>query len=226
MTVKNEVRLSLASISLIAFCGCTDPSNNVEKATVSSATNSAAVATASTNSADTNAAANAATAQAKEFVIMPESRIDFVGSKVTGSHDGGFKSFSGTVPVANGKIVGTAKVVIDMNSIWSDNERLTGHLKSADFFEVEKFPTSTFTVTSIEGEGDSAKINGNLELHGVTKGISFPAKVHVTDDQAHVQAEFAINRKDFGIVYAGKSDDLIRDNVVIKFDLKAAPQKG
>jgi polyisoprenoid-binding protein YceI len=57
----------------------------------------------------------------------------------------------------------------------------------------------------------------------VTKSITFPAKIQVGDEAATVQAEFAINRKDFGINYPGKPNDLIRDNVVIKLDLKATP---
>jgi polyisoprenoid-binding protein YceI len=101
--------------------------------------------------------------------------------------------------------------------------RLTGHLKSADFFDTEKFPTSTFTVTVIEPADGAHKVTGNLALHGVTNSISFPAKIEVAAASLTVKAEFAINRKDFAINYPGKADDLIRDNVVIKLDLSAAP---
>ena len=212
--MKNRFTLLIVAAALTFLTACSDPSSSVTKATTTTETNTAAAPSAS------------AAAAAKEFVVLPDSKIEFVGSKVTGSHTGGFTNFQGKVNIVDGKISGSPQLVIDMHSTWSDNSRLTGHLKSADFFEVEKFPTSTFTVTSIEGEGDEVKVNGNLDLHGVTRGISFPAKVKITDDLMTVQADFAINRKDFGIVYSGKTDDLIRDNVVIRFDLKAAPAKG
>ena len=59
-------------------------------------------------------------------------------------------------------------------------------------------------------------MTGNFDLHGQSKSISFPATIEVTADKATMNAEFAINRKDFGIVYAGKSDDLIRDATKIR----------
>lgn len=207
-----QMHLSLiaAAAVLALFTGCSDPADSVHKSAASAPQES---------SGDAPIAG-------KTYVIRPESKIAFIGSKVTGKHDGGFTNFSGTLSVADGKIVGSPKITIQMDSTWSDNGRLTGHLKSADFFDVEKFPVSTFTVTAIEsaeGEGGQ-KITGNLELHGVTKSISFPAQVQVAEDAVTVKADFAINRKDFNIVYSGKSDDLIRDDVVLKLDITAAPE--
>ena len=68
-------------------------------------------------------------------------------------------------------------------------------------------------------------ITGDLTLHGVTKRISFPATVAVSDAQVQASSEFSINRKDFGINYPGMQDDLIRDLVVIKLSL-ALPRQG
>ena len=110
-----------------------------------------------------------------------------------------------------------------MKSTWADNDKLAGHLKSPDFFDVEKFPVTMFTTTSIEPDGAMHKVTGNLNLHGVTKSISFPATIQIAAETVTVKAEFAINRKDFNINYPGKSDDLIRDNVVLKLDIKATP---
>jgi polyisoprenoid-binding protein YceI len=110
-----------------------------------------------------------------------------------------------------------------MKSTWSDNGRLTGHLMSPDFFDVQNFPVSTFTVTGIEPAGAQQKVTGNLNLHGVAKSISFPATIQIRDDAVTVKAEFAINRRDFNINYPGRPNDLIRDHVVIKLDLKATP---
>jgi polyisoprenoid-binding protein YceI len=189
------------------LAGCSDPSDNVHKSTT----------------AEPQKAAASPAATGKEYVIRAESTIGFVGSKVTGSHDGGFKKFAGKLSVTGGKIVGSPEIKIAMDSTWSDNDRLTGHLKSPDFFDTAKFPTSTFTVTSIETEGAQHKVTGNLDLHGVTKSISFPANLQITDDAVTLKAEFAINRKDFNINFPGRPNDLIRDNVVLKLDIKATP---
>jgi polyisoprenoid-binding protein YceI len=63
-------------------------------------------------------------------------------------------------------------------------------------------------------------------LHGVKKTISFLATITVGADAVSGTAEFVINRKDFGIVYPGHTDDLIRDEVVLKLSLKAPRKKG
>jgi len=197
----------------LALAGCPNPADNVAPATV-------------TEPAETLSPAGPdGTAQTgKIYTIGEESKFEFTGSKVTGSHDGGFKSFQGQFAVADGKLVpGEQTVEIDMQSIWSDNDKLTGHLKSEDFFSVEEFPASTFAITEVEqNRNDSgAIVTGNLTLHGVTKNISFPAEVEVTDDQVTLKAEFFIKRFDFGIKYPGKADDLIRDEVVIRLDVTA-----
>ena len=165
------------------------------------------------------------TAAGTKYVFTPDSKIEFTGSKVTGKHDGGFKSFAGHFTVKDGTPVGNDhKVEIDMASTFADAEKLTGHLKSPDFFDVEKYPKTTFDVTEIKKTSDTAyTVSGNFKLHGVEKNISFPATVSQTGDTVNIKAEFDINRKDFGIVYAGKADDLIRDEVVIRLDLAAKP---
>lgn len=151
------------------------------------------------------------------------STVGFVGSKVTGSHEGGFNAFTGTFTVMGDDVTtGKVDVTIDTTSLWSDNDQLTGHLKSPDFFDVETFPTSSFDSSSIvanETEDGTHTVTGNLTLHGVTKQISFPATIAMSDDGFSAQAEFSVMRFDFGIEYPGRADDLIRDEVVITFDL-------
>jgi polyisoprenoid-binding protein YceI len=212
MTAKNLL-LSLPVAFLVA---CADPSENVPKANVS-ATNQPSTSTAAATS-------STPAASAKAYAITPDSsKIEFTGSKVTGKHDGGFKQFQGELHAANGA-VSHAKVTIDTTSLWSDNDRLTGHLKNPDFFDVAKYPTAVFETTSVSGAGDNSTVMGNLTLHGITKQISFPAKIAVKDDAVTVAAEFAINRFDFEMKYAGKADDLIRENVVLRLDIKATPK--
>ena len=80
-----------------------------------------------------------------KYVFTENSAIGFTGSMPALSHTGGFKEFTGHFHIADGKPVGNNhKVVIDMNSTWTDNEGLTWHLKSPDFFDVKKYPQSKF----------------------------------------------------------------------------------
>lgn len=162
------------------------------------------------------------------YTVDPDrSFVNWVGSKVTGSHNGGFADFGGTVElVDNDPTASSVTLEIDTATIWSDSEKLTGHLKSADFFEVETYPTATFRSTSIEATADGYMVTGNLDLHGVTKSVSFPAQITVAPDAVTAEAEFFIQRFDFDIVYPGKPDDLIRDEVVIHFLLTAVPEGG
>jgi len=210
--MRTSVSLALI-IPLIAIYGCAkNPAEDVPKADVSSATNSPTTASAA----------------GKTFAFSPgSSSVEFVGSKVTGRHNGGFRKFAGELRVENGKIADTGnKVVIDTTSLFADNDRLTGHLKSKDFFDVTKYPTATFETTSIVPNATNSTVAGDLTLHGVTKHISFPATIKATDNSVDVTAQFFVNRFDFEMKYPGKADDLIRKEVVLKLNVKAAPGKA
>jgi polyisoprenoid-binding protein YceI len=200
---------------ITSITSCSNPADNVPEAKVSSATN----ANAEAKSSEVPAAGS------RSYVVNPEnSAINFVGSKVTGSHNGSFKNFVGELRVANGKLIEAGnKVVIDMTSIEADNARLTGHLKSKDFFNVSEIPTAIFETISIAENATNSTVTGNLTLHGVTKQISFPATIRVSDEVVEVAAEFFINRFDFDIKYPGKPDDMIRKEVVLKLNVKAKP---
>ena len=199
----------------LVLLGCSNPADNVPAAAVSSETN-------------TTATAAEPGATEKVYAASPGSgSVEFLGSKVTGSHKGGFRNFAGEFRVANGQLIPNgSKVVIDMNSTWSDSDRLTGHLKNQDFFDVPRFPTSTFVSTAIESRETNSLVTGNLTLHGVTKQISFPAQIQVSDEAVSINANFVLNRFDFDIKYAGKADDLIRKEVVLKLNMKATPGKA
>ena len=115
-----------------------------------------------------------------------------------------------------------------MASVKSDDEKLTGHLMAPDFFDVAKYPKATFESTEIKKGGDNGAthtITGNLDFHGVKKSITFPAKITESATEIVADAEFVINRKDFGITYAGMADNLIKDDVVLKLKLKAPVKK-
>lgn len=160
-----------------------------------------------------------------QFAVTQENgTVGFVGAKVTDQHEGTFEKFTGTIDLVDGDIEKSKVMVdIDMTSLAIEPEKLQGHLLSDDFFLVEKFPKATFESTSIKKGGDggaSHTVTGNLTLRGETKSITFPATITASGDAVSVKTEFAINRKDFGIVYAGMKDDLIKDNVLIKLTLE------
>jgi polyisoprenoid-binding protein YceI len=203
----------LAAALLLATAGCDDPAKGKPQATVSTAVSGL------------SAPAAPGTSVAYAF-SQTNSKITFVGAKVTRKHDGSFGAFDGTVAlVAGDPAKSSVSVSIDAASIDTDTPKLTGHLKTGDFFDVEKFPKVTFQSTSVTPGGASGAthtVTGNLTLHGVTKAITFPAKIDVAAGGVNVGAEFSINRKDFGLVYPGMADDLIRDDVLVKLDIHAA----
>ena len=214
----SKVLLVILSVSLF-LVACEDPAANNFKAQTS------APSTAS------NAAPAKSAAASVSLPVNPDnSKVAFTGSKVTGKHEGGFKSFNGTIELVGEKAEDSrVSVDIDMKSVYTDTDQLTGHLQTGDFFEVDKYPKSTFSSTRIvpdatKGVGNFT-VTGDLEMRGVKKSVTFPATITVTPTDVTVNSEFAINRKDFGIVYAGKADDLVRDDVVIHLDLKASRQK-
>lgn len=158
-------------------------------------------------------------------VDKARSKIGAVGAKVTGKHDVNFPDFTGTVAL-DGENVSSIEFTVQLASLVSDAEKLTEHLKDGDFFDVAKYPTATFRAIAVKvqpgADGSTHQVEGDLTLRGVTKRITFPAKIAVTPAEVTGTAEFAINRKDFGIVYPGKPDDLIQDNVVLSIALAAA----
>ena len=171
------------------------------------------------------ASAAAGATSAKYVFSAADSKVAFTGAKVTRKHEGSFGNFTGTVQVVDGNAEKSSVVVeIDVASLTADDPKLTAHLKSPDLFDATKFPKAKFTSTSIKAGGEKGAthtVTGNLELHGVTKSISFPATVKIGADMVDVDAEFAINRKDFGVVYPGMPDDLIKDEILMHLQIHA-----
>lgn len=154
------------------------------------------------------------------------STLGFVAAKVTKDHAGGFKAFTGTAKMA-GAALTEVQAEIDLASVFTDAEKLTGHLQSPDFFDVGTFAKATFTSSSVAVGADGVTtVTGTLDLHGVKKELSFPVTVAQTEGGQKVTGEFTLNRQDFGITYPGKPDDLIKDNVLIKLDVNLTPLAG
>lgn len=159
-----------------------------------------------------------------------------VGKIPAGKHNGTFNIKEGAVYVKEGTLTG-GKFMVDVNTLKvldipesePGNAKLTGHLKSKDFFETEKFPTATFEIASIEAIKDSTgathKVTGNLELKGVKKSVVFPAKISIANDKVEAEASFTINRKDWNMNYGSDEslgDKFIRNEVTIGFKLAAS----
>ena len=202
--------IAITILSGLIFLGaCHDPAADTSKATTGEAAH----------------VASPAAAQGQKYSITPQnSKIEFIGSKVTGRQNGSFGEFSGQVDYAGSPENSHVSIAIKTDSITTDAPDLTKHLKTADFFDVAKYPEATFVSTAIKPGGDKGAthtVTGNLTLHGVTKAITFPATINVTPDAATVESSFSINRKDFGINYAGAADNLIRDDVVLTLHIRA-----
>lgn len=216
MSPIRTLSFALATSLAFALTGC-DESSSAPKATVGPAT-SASTAPAAARGAET-----------VTYAIEPgTSKVEWTGAKITAHHDGKFTSFKGTITVPGGKTE-DAKIHLDIDtaSITVEPDRLNGHLKSADFFDVEKFPKATFDSTAIKAGGASGAthtLTGNLTMHGVTKSVTFPATITLTPGKVSAKADFTIIRKDWNLVYPGKPDDLIKDDVQIHLTIEAAKQ--
>jgi polyisoprenoid-binding protein YceI len=203
------VVVALAALAVLALACNNDPAKDKAKAQV----------------AEPAAAAPALAGATVYRFSAADSKLTFVGAKVTKKHDGAFGGFTGNLQVVGGDPTkGNVIVDIDMSTVSVDVPKLTAHLKTPDFFDVDKYPRARFTSTSIKPGGENGAthtVTGNLELHGVTKAITFPATIRVNGDEVDADAEFAVDRKDFGIVYPGMPDDLIKDQVLIKLSIRA-----
>jgi polyisoprenoid-binding protein YceI len=146
------------------------------------------------------------------------SKFDFSAAKITKTHRGAFKRFTGSATLIGGELQSIA-VEVDTPSIEVDDPGLTKHLKTADFLDVEKFPKATFKSSSVQKKaaGDAThEISGDLTLHGVTQAITFPAKISVAPDAVSGSAVIRIDRQKFGVRYPGMPDDLIKDEVTLE----------
>ncbi len=171
----------------------------------------------------------------KYVVNAGESNLIWKAEKVTGKHDGVVKISGGEVSVREGKLA-SGSFVIDMTSIVvSDikdanmNGKLLGHLKSEDFFAVEKYKASTFVVTAVTpgSQSGSYNVKGNLTIKGITNAIEFPAAVIVDAKTLKATATITIDRTKFDIRYGSKSffegigDKAIYDNFTMDLQLVA-----
>lgn len=178
--------------------------------------------------------------KAPAYAVQPQlSTLGWEGKAVTHGHNGTISFTSGELLVKGNALVG-GTVNVDMKSLQATDikdadsqKKFVGHMTSDDFFGVEKFPTSTFKITSvapIKGaakDADNATITGEMTIKGVMQTISFPAKVGVKDGVAAASGKVKIDRTKFGLKYGSKSffdsigDKAINDDFDLTFNVIA-----
>ncbi|MBE9460271.1 YceI family protein [Dyadobacter subterraneus] len=136
------------------------------------------------------------------------SKVVWVGKKVTGEHTGNVPISSGTLILDKDKLKG-GSFVLDTKSLTvtdlTDNDsngKLTGHLKGADFFAVDKYPTSKLDITSVTAKGANVyDVTGKLTIKGITSDITFPATVKADGKSASATAKITIDRTKYDIKF-------------------------
>ncbi|CAN5355923.1 YceI family protein [soil metagenome] len=112
---------------------------------------------------------------------------------------------------------GTIKAIVNSKSINTGNDMRDGHLKKAEYFDVEKFPKITLQSIKIETSGPiSYKGTFNLTIKGVTKVVVIPFNFLKIPEKTQFKGSFTINRRDFGV---GGSSIAMADNVTISLDI-------
>ena len=161
---------------------------------------------------------------------LASSDVHWWGYKIAkteaSSHDGTVNVKSGNLVLKNGSVVG-GQFVLDMTTINATDlsgeyqGKLNGHLKNGDFFEVEKYPTATYKITSVKKNASkdyNFVVNGNLTVKGKTNPVSFPAKITAKNGVVTLESDkFSFDRQKFDVAYKSTMQDvLVKDDVDLK----------
>lgn len=166
-------------------------------------------------------------------VDLSSSILNWKGTKPGGAHNGTVALKESSLIVENGKVTG-GEFIVDMATIKNLDikspeygAKLVAHLSNGDFFDVEKFPTSKFVITSVEEKDGKLAVTGNLTIKDVTKSITIPASLTQENGVNVFKSEnFNIDRADFNVKYGSKKwfDDLkdkfIDDLVEMSFEVR------
>lgn len=166
----------------------------------------------------------AVNAQQKLTADAGKTTLNWLGEKVTGQHNGTINLKEGWINWKENRIV-SGEFTIDMTTIKDAeaSERLEGHLKSDDFFGVEKYPLSKLVITGSESfEKGTAVVKGNLTIKGITNPIEFKATSMKKDDGTWFFANIVVDRTKYNIRYgSGSFFDNLGDKVIYdEFKLK------
>lgn len=163
------------------------------------------------------------TAEEKKQVNAEKSTVTWKAYKVTGSHTGTVDLTSGALMFDNGQLTGgefvvnmTSLTATDLEGEWKD--KLVGHLKSDDFFSVEKHPESKLVFTSVKSNGkNSYEVTGDLTIKGITKPVTFDLSVY----GSKATATLKVDRAEYDVRYGSDSffDNLGDKTIYDEFDL-------
>jgi polyisoprenoid-binding protein YceI len=160
------------------------------------------------------------TSVAAEMKLTGENtKIEFTGTKPQGKHTGGFKKLMGTASAEGGDL-SKLKIDIDIevDSLYSDDEKLTGHLKNADFFNVKEYPKAKFVASKVTKTDKGYEVVGELTMLGKKQEVKMNADITMDAGTLKLKSEFKIDRTKWGMNYGkGKIDD----EVALKVTLEA-----
>lgn len=167
-------------------------------------------------------------------VDTQKSEIHWKGTKVTGEHTGSIQLKEGALVVEGNKLAG-GNFIVDMKTIVDEDltgeykTKLEGHLKSDDFFGVEKHPEASFVINkAAQKKGSTYEISGDLTIKGITHPITFPATVNVKNNQVTADATIIVDRAKYDVRYGsgsffeGLGDKMIYDEFELKVSLVAS----
>jgi polyisoprenoid-binding protein YceI len=178
-----------------------------------------------------------ATATSVWTIDASHSQVEFsVKHMMFSTVKGSFETFSGTIThdqqnPANSSV----QVEIDASSISTRDEKRDGHLRSADFFDVESYPTITFVSTSVEPKRDDLRITGDLTMHGVTRQVVLDAEYNGRGmspfgmEVISYSASAKLNRGDFGLNWNAALETggvLVSDQIRIALEIEAVPSSN
>lgn len=172
-------------------------------------------------------AAATLTTQAEQKKVT-KSKVVWKGYKVTGSHEGTINLSSGAVIMEGDKLKG-GTFIIDMTSLATTDleggmkQKLDGHLKSDDFFGIEKHPTAKLVITKLKSTGkNSYELTGDLTIKGVTKSVTFPASVYGNKATASLKIDRTVFNVKYGSssFFEGLKDKAIYDEFDLVIDIE------
>jgi len=150
---------------------------------------------------------------------------------------GRFDKFEGAIETAPDPLQSTVTATVDLSSVNTGNETRDNHIRSEDFFHVEKHPTMTFRSTGIRAEGENFLLDGDLTLRGVSRPVTFFLEVNGfgPDPYGGTRSGFSatteINRNDWNVSYNGpipgaSSGMVLSDRVTINLEIEAVLNQG
>jgi polyisoprenoid-binding protein YceI len=148
---------------------------------------------------------------------------------------GRFDKFEGTIVTAEDPLASSVTAAVDLSTINTGQEQRDAHIRSADFFEVEKYPEMTFVSTAVKTAEEGFVLEGDLTLKGITRAVAFNLEVNGIGPDAYggtrigFSAETQIGRSDFGVNFNGPIPGVpggvaVSENVTINLEIEGVLQ--